>query len=176
MKELLIGCGNSRERKMGFSGERKWDELVTLDFDPLCGADIQHDLNILPYPFPDSTFDAIHAYCVLEHLGRQGDWRFFFDQWAEFHRIVKSGGRFFGITPHYDSPWAWGDPSHTRIIGVECLTFLSQKQYSEQVGKTSMSDFRHYYKADWEIMGKAVTDEKELCFVLTAVKPVSWRL
>ena len=29
-------------------------------------------------PFGDDAFDEIHAYEVLEHTGRQGDWRFFF--------------------------------------------------------------------------------------------------
>jgi hypothetical protein len=68
--ELLIGCGNSRNNQVG-----EWTELVTIDHDPNCGADVVHDLEQYPWPFDDDTFDETHAYCVLEHLGRQGDYR-----------------------------------------------------------------------------------------------------
>jgi predicted SAM-dependent methyltransferase len=69
-----------------------WRELVTIDHDPNCGADIFHDLTKLPYPFEDNTFEEIHAYEVLEHLGQQGDYETFFKQLEEFHRILKPGG------------------------------------------------------------------------------------
>jgi len=29
---------------------------------------VEHDLNALPWPFPDNTFDEIRAYHILEHL------------------------------------------------------------------------------------------------------------
>lgn len=169
MPDLLIGCGNSRERKLR-AGRDDWQGLVTLDFYPECKPDILHDLEEFPYPFGDSTFDEIHAYDVLEHQGRQGDWRFFFRQWSEFYRIIRPGGHFMGICPHYTSPWAWGDPSHTRIVGIEQLTFLSQAQYREQVGKTAMTDFRRVWQGDFEIAWQHVTDDKQQMFILKAVK------
>ncbi len=82
--ELLIGCGNSRRKKLGFS--REWSNLVTVDHDPDCGADVVHDLDETPWPFADDSFDECHGYEVLEHLGRQGDHRSFF---RHFH---ESGG------------------------------------------------------------------------------------
>src|SRR5277367_3198633 len=118
--ELLLGCGHSRDKKVSMNGREAWDDLVTLDQYPECEPDIVLDLNVLPYwRLSDNEYDEIHAYCVLEHCGRQGDWRFFFDQWSEFYRIIKPGGTFHGITPLYTSEWAWGDPSHARIIGLE---------------------------------------------------------
>ena len=169
-KELLIGCGNSREKRIFAAGEQQWGGLVTLDFYPECRPDVVHDLNVLPYPFADAEFDEIHAYEVLEHCGRQGDWRFFFDQWTEFWRIVKPGGYFCGTCPHRTSPWAWGDPSHTRIVGLEQLVFLSQKEYERQVGTMAMSDFRHYYKADWQLVWEQLDADLTQRFVLRAVK------
>lgn len=170
MPELLIGCGNSRQKHIHWKQRDQWSELVTLDFMPDCGADVVHDLNVLPLPFPDNTFDEIHAYEVLEHCGRQGDWRFFFDQWSEFWRIIKPEGTFHGTCPHYTSPWAWGDPSHTRIVGLECLTFLDQSNYSG-VGRTCMSDYRSYYKSDWGLLWETKTESLLQCFLLQARKP-----
>lgn len=170
MTELLIGCGNRRIKDLYVPGRQEWTELVTLDHMPDCGADVYHDLDVLPYPFGDDKFDEIHAYDVLEHCGRQGDWRFFFAQWSEFHRILKPGGLFMGICPKPDSPWAWGDPSHTRIVSRECLTFLSQEEYARQVGQTAMSDFRSVYKADFRIKWSGEAGDGRHGFVLQAIK------
>jgi hypothetical protein len=68
------------------------------------------------------------------------------------------------------SVWAWGDPSHTRIIPKESLTFLSQVEYEKQVGVTCMSDFRHIYKADFDILAQNERQGEHLGFVLRAKK------
>lgn len=167
--ELLLGAGHTRDKRIGLIGGEGWKRLVTLDCNPDCKPDVVADLESLPLPFSDNTFDEIHAYHVLEHTGRQGDWRFFFNQFMEFWRILKPGGFFMGIVPPSKSVWAWGDPGHSRLFSLACLTFLSQKQYELQAGKTAMSDYRRYWKGDFEVM-QAYEDEDEARFVLRAIK------
>lgn len=117
----------------------------------------------------ENYYDEIHAYEVLEHIGAQGDYRLFFAQFSEFWRVLKPGGYFFGTCPAWHSPWAWGDPSHSRVLTTGTLAFLSQEEYAKQVGVTAMSDFRSIYKADFRaIMADESTDS--LLFVLQAVK------
>jgi SAM-dependent methyltransferase len=128
-----------------------------------------HDLNILPLPFPDNEFHLITASQVLEHCGRQGDWKFFFDQFTEFWRILKPHGHLSASVPHWKSQWAWGDPSHTRVITPGTLLFLSQREYDKQVGVTTMSDFRFCYHADFEIHFQS-EDENHFHFDLIALK------
>lgn len=174
MTELLIGCGNSREKKLvykdgGFGDE--WTELVTLDIDPSCEPHVVHDINILPLPFPDNHFDEIHAYCVLEHVGVQGDWRFFFAQFDDFWRMLKPNGVLVGTCPMPTSPWAWGDPGHTRIMSPECLTFLKRPEYAAQVGKTPMTDYRPYYKGDFDVAIQVDHQSQQMHFALQAIKP-----
>lgn len=168
--ELLIGCGNDRNKKVYSSAmDSDWDKLITLDIDPSTKPDVVHDLNVLPYPFKDNQFDEIHAYEVLEHCGRQGDWKFFLDQFSEFWRILRPNGYFVATCPMWDSKWAWGDPGHTRIINNGSLVFLSQAQYEKQIGKTAMTDYRPWYKADFEVLSQAEKGDV-FAFILQAKK------
>jgi SAM-dependent methyltransferase len=170
MSELLIGCGNSRTRKLAVNGERGWKDLVTLDNDPRCDVQVVHDLETLPLPFQDESFDEIHAYEVLEHIGRQGDAEFFFAQFSDFWRLLKPGGHFCGSVPLPTSKWAFGDPSHKRVLPRDAFLYLDQARYTEQVGKTTISDFRHIYRADF-VMVYAAEAGASLFFALRAVKP-----
>jgi predicted SAM-dependent methyltransferase len=168
--ELLIGCGSQRDRRIGVNGKRGWDKLVTLDNNPDHRPDVVHDLEKLPWPFDANTFDEVHAYEVLEHLGRQGDWHSFFDQFAEAYRILKPGGFLAATCPSYKSMWAFGDPSHTRVLSSGSLVFLDQEQYRKQVGVTAMSDFRFYWHGDFKGVWVQENDEN-FHFVIQAVKP-----
>jgi len=170
MSELLLGCGNSREKKIRHGNlSEEWNALTTLDIDPACSPDVVHDLDVLPYPFDDNAFDEIHAYEVLEHFGRQGDWRAFFAQFNELHRILKPDGLLVATVPAWDSPWAWGDPGHTRIITQGTLAFLSQEIYRTKIGNTNMTDYRGVYSADFRLLATHDT-EHNFCFIIQAIK------
>ena len=167
---LLIGAGLSRRKLADIDGREGWGNLTTLDINPAHAPDVVHDLNALPLPFYDEAFDEIHAYEVLEHCGTQGDWRYFFAQWSDFYRLLKPGGVFMGTVPAPGSAWVWGDPSHTRFVPPESLVFLNQPAYTAQVGITPMSDFRHVYRADFDVLHSQIAGDT-FAFVLRAVKP-----
>ncbi len=143
------------------NGKKGWENLTTLDIEASHEPDVLHDLNAFPYPFEDEAFDEIHAYEVLEHCGYQGDWRYFFRQWDEFHRILKSGGFFVGTVPLPDSVWAWGDPSHTRVIPLVQLQFLSQEFYNG-VGVTTSSDFRSHWKGNFVLVSAQTIPDRQV--------------
>jgi SAM-dependent methyltransferase len=156
MPALLIGCGNSREKKIFLDGDAEWHEpLVTIDMDPDCGADMVMDLGTLGrgtrLPFPDQHFDEIGAYDVLEHWGQQGDWRAWFREMAEYHRILKPGGSMGILVPVEGD--ALADPGHTRFFGANHFWMLSQRWYAEQLaaGK-QVSDYRWFYRCDFEVL------------------------
>jgi hypothetical protein len=189
-KVLLLGAGHSKVVRFGLvlPGEDKPEyDITSLDFDEESSPDILWDLENIPlrnrplkfrhlpkwlFPkIPDNSFDEIHAYDVLEHTGTQGDWRFFFDQFADFWRILRPEGKLILTTPAWDAVTAWGDPSHKRVINEISLVFLDQWLYHDQVGRTQMTDYRRYYKADFSFFHNSV-DKGTFRAFLQAKKPV----
>lgn len=169
-KELLIGCGSQRDKRLALKAGQGWDGLITLDNNRDHNPDWVWDLRNLPLPFADDSLDEIHAYDVLEHTGTQGDYRFFFAQFSDFWRMLKPDGILFAIVPSPDSIWAWGDPSHTRILHPQNVGFLDQTAY-DQVGKSPISDFRYLYKADFKAIHLVSEQGGSTQFALQAVKP-----
>ena len=160
------------------SGTVKYPELkdaITLDIDPELKPDVVWDLNVHPLPFDDNTFDEIHCYDVLEHLASQGDYKFFFNEWGEYWRILKPGGKFHGSTPAPFSRWTWGDPGHTRSITPDWFYYLDKDSYRE-LGRTQISDYRRLLKCNFKTrmceFERELRDEtvRKMRFMLEAIK------
>ncbi len=185
-RELLIGCGHSREKRINparpggqlHPGDT-WHELETLDMVAAADPDWLVDLDSVPWgqsdgagkwtPVPSDTYTEVHAYEVLEHLGRQGRVTDFFATFLEIWRVLAPGGWLCATTPSRYSGWLWGDPGHTRAILPESLVFLDRSQ-AAQMGQTAMSDYRHLWLGDFRI---DVTNDNRSAhtFILQAVKP-----
>ena len=57
MKILDLGCGKAKK-----------SNALGIDINPDTDADVIHDLNVFPYPFPDNEFGVVHCDSILEHL------------------------------------------------------------------------------------------------------------
>ncbi len=165
--DLLLGCGNNLTRMIS-PVRKEWDNLHTVDIDPRVKCNTEWDLNRIPLPFKDNSAEEIHAYNVLEHIGQQGDYRFFFAQFEDFWRILKPGGLVCAIVPDFNTMWTFGDPGHTRVINQGTLHFLNQEAYNE-VGTTSMTDYRWCYKGDFEVF-HCKAENGVFYFILKAIK------
>lgn len=202
-RELLLGCGHARDKRIRCPSNmtESWRGLVTLDsnraVEPDILADLNHDpwsiesavsdlimgkvvdvVDVLPggddMEIRENCFDEVHAYEVIEHLGRQGDYRAFFAFFTEVWRVLKPGGYLAGTCPSRYSSWLWGDPGHTRAILPETLLFLSQPAYSQCDDKGPMSDYRGVYAADFDRI-RSEDDRTLHRFLLQAVKPARGR-
>ncbi len=175
MPQLLLGAGNSKVKKLHGPDGPAWDGLVTLDIHSDYHPDVVFNLDSLQYgdklPFPDGHFSEIHAYEVLEHFGHQGNWKGWFAEWEEFHRLLEPGGSFFATVPRWDSMWAWGDPGHRRVISEGSLVFLSQAEYTKQLAVGSpMTDYRGLWKGDFETVWNQNLNADTFGFALKAIK------
>jgi hypothetical protein len=181
-RELLIGSGHARDKRLCVDPlATGWRNLTTLDCNSKVIPDVLCDLNEIPWGprcglgrlLEESFYDEIHAYEVLEHLGQQGDARAFFRHFTEIWRLLKPEGYLCATVPSLHSPWAWGDPSHRRLISLESLVFLDQSEYIRQLDgdiKSPMSDFRNIYAGDFKLWWSN-DDETTFSFILQAVKP-----
>ena len=167
---LIIGAGSSKVLSVPTPLAHIPPTITTLDIEPRHGTDFVWNLNVTPWPFDDDSFDEIHAYEILEHLGHQGNAKEFFAHFWEIYRILRPLGYLAGSVPQWDDMWAWGDPSHTRVINEGSFTYLDRTTYAEQIGKTTMTDFRSMWAGDFHAEGLQRTAGR-LFFLLKAHKP-----
>ncbi len=71
--------------------------------------DVVHDLEELPWPWPDSSCNEILGLDVFEHLHLMPE------QWLrECHRLLIPGGALKLRVPIFGTPWHLMDPTHVR--------------------------------------------------------------
>ncbi len=98
---LNIGCGTAQFKR---------PNVVNLDAYDICDPDIVHDLEKMPLPFKDNTFDLILANHVLEHIHK---WWECFEDCA---RILKPNGIMEVNLPGDDSDTQLGYRDHVSLI------------------------------------------------------------
>ena len=69
------------------SGHRRVEGATNLDISPATRPDVVHDLNRVPWPFPDTSFEEVLGYDVLEHVESVVAFM------EEVHRISREGPR-----------------------------------------------------------------------------------
>ena len=95
MRILDVGCGIN-----------KYPGSIGIDRNPRSRADILCELDSVPYPFADGSFDSLRAVHVIEHVDDV------LRTMEEFHRLVRPGGRIVIVTPHYTDFSSFCDPTH----------------------------------------------------------------
>src|SRR5262249_61038611 len=84
MRTLDVGCGIN-----------KLKGAIGIDRNPASRADVLCELDRFPYPFRDSSFDALQAVHVIEHVSDV------IRTMEEFHRLVRPGRQLYIVPPHY---------------------------------------------------------------------------
>jgi len=134
MKKLNLGCGN--DIKQGW---------INLDVAVLPGVDVIHNLNELPLPFDDNSFDEILCQDVLEHVSLT-------PLIKEIHRILKAGGVLNIRVPHFTSRNNFIDPTHVKTFSFQTFQFFV---------KDALYDRGYYFDFHFdEILSTHLTFEK----------------
>ena len=123
---LDVGCGR-----------KKYPDAIGIDINPDSDADVLHDLNQIPYPYNDNTFDMIICDNCLEHLEEV------VPIMEELHRIAKASATVRIIVPFYASRYAHTDPTHRHFFGWRSFDYF--------VPGTPFREFR-YSRITFEII------------------------
>lgn len=102
MRILNVGCGNKLVKPA------EGDLVVNHDrIKHRPEVDVVHDLNVLPWPWPDESFDFIVACAVLEHLRID-----LLQSIGECWRLLRPGGILHVKLPYWASDNSYADPTH----------------------------------------------------------------
>lgn len=106
---LDIGCGTN-----------KVAGAIGMDFNPRTAADVIHDLDDLPYPFADSSFDEVIGRHVIEHVANP------LAVMCELHRITRTGGVVKLVAPHWTNPDFATDLTHRNHLNSYSFRNLTE--------------------------------------------------
>src|SRR5438309_8984848 len=107
-QRLNLGCG-----------QKHLSQAVNLDIIPDTHPDVIHDLNCIPWPFPDNRFGEVLAYDVIEHL------QDFIAVMEEIHRVCRDGAAVRITVPHFYCANAFIDRTHRRYVGYFRMDYVT---------------------------------------------------
>ena len=106
IKRLNLGCG--ADIRAGW---------INLDRAALPGVDVVHDIEQLPLPFPNNSFDYVLCQDILEHTD-------YIPLLRDIWRIMRPAGTLHIRVPHFTSSHAYGDPTHKRFFSSDNFYFF----------------------------------------------------
>lgn len=122
--KLNLGCGN-----------KKISSFIGVDHIKIAAADVNHDLNVTPYPFVFNSVDEIIADNILEHLND------IIAVMEEIHRICRNGAIIKISLPYYKSSGAFSDPTHKHFFTENSFQYFTPEH-----------EYHFYTKAKFKIL------------------------
>src|SRR5438445_664294 len=107
-RRLHIGCGRSKS-----------EGSIGVDVTGASDADVLADLDHIPWPFADESFDEVIAIDVLEHLGK------FLPVMGEIYRVLRPEGSVTIRVPGASSHHQVTDPTHTRAFTSKSFQYFT---------------------------------------------------
>jgi len=117
--KLNIGCGT--DYREGWTNIDKGNVR----------CDIAHDIEVLPWPFEDSSIDEILMQHILEHVSREN----FVLVVREMYRVCKSHAIIRIISPYAGSDNFWTDPTHKMPLTTRTFDYFDPSKGLHKNGK-----------------------------------------
>jgi len=120
--------------------------------------DTTHDLNVLPWPWPDDYADEIQLVSVAEHLKLT-----LLETLDECWRILRPGGHLVIKYPVHTGPTIHDDPTHRWFWSAKALDFVDP---TTRYGKVS----GYYTERKWRIKSSGVVKGRNLKAIMEPIK------
>ena len=112
--------------------------------------DVIHNLNYVPWPWPDDSFDEIQAISIFEHLGIT-----LVQAMDECWRILKPSGQLIVKYPLWNTPTVHDDPTHRWYWSERVLEiFDPETKYGR--------DHPYYTLKKWEILDSGIIKQRNV--------------
>jgi hypothetical protein len=135
---LNLGCGMNRID--GYINVDRFGE-----------PDLRHDLEVVPWPWPDDSVGEILMNHVLEHLGR--DPNVYLEIMKEMYRVCRDGATIRVVVPHHRHDYFFNDPTHVRAVTADGMTLFSQRLNRQWIANSiSNSPLGLYLGIDFELI------------------------
>ena len=118
MLTIKLNLGSGNDYREGYLNVDKYADT----------ADINYDLEQLPWPWETNSVTEVILRHVLEHLGQQTE--LFLNLIKELHRVCAPNALVIIDVPHPLHPDYLGDPTHCRPITAEAL-WLFNRAYAD---------------------------------------------
>jgi len=119
-RKLNIGCGTDIR-----------DGWINMDIAALPGVDMVHNIENLPLPFEDNSFDEVLCQDILEHVE-------YIPILKEIHRIMRPKAVLVIRVPHFTSRNNFLDPTHKKRFSWRTFEFFTKKSF---LGRNYYFDF-----------------------------------
>lgn len=113
---------------------------------------VAHDLNVLPWPWADNSFDLIVACAVLEHLRIN-----LLESVGECWRVLRPGGILHVKLPYWRGENSWQDPTHYWKFSLGALDVFDP---TTKYGR----DYSFYTGQKWTIVQAAKLNDAKTSF------------
>ena len=112
--------------------------------------DLRHDLEVLPWPWPDNSVSEVLLRHVLEHLGHNPN--VYLEIMKELYRVCQDGATIRVIVPHHRHDHFFHDPTHVRVVTADGMTLFSQRLNRQWVAQgIANSPLGLYLGIDFEL-------------------------
>lgn len=108
MRTLDLGCGRA-----------KTPGAIGLDRNRDSDADVLYDVDQVPYPFRENTFDRVICNGIIEHVDDV------VRVMEELHRICRAGAVIAVTTPYFTSVDAFTDPTHRHYFSSRSFDYFT---------------------------------------------------
>lgn len=104
---LELGCGSSKRD----------EDAVGVDILDMEGVDVVGDCLTFLKSLPDDSVDQIYSEHFMEHVDDP------LAVLSESARVLKSGGVFRAVIPHFSNPAFYSDPTHRSYFGLYTFNY-----------------------------------------------------
>ncbi len=156
---LNLGCGMTR-----------LDGYVNVD--RFGEPDVRHDLEVVPWPWPDDSVSEILLSHVLEHLGHNPI--VYLEIMKEMYRVCQDGATIRIAVPHHRHEHFANDPTHVRAVTADGLTLFSQRLNRQWIAQgVANSPLGIYLGIDFEL-SEVKLKPSELWYRMDSQNPVGF--